>query len=486
MIAEKKDQLPHMTLREIEQATGGAYHGDTSLLDEAVSGVYIDSRLVTQGCLFVPIKGARVDGHSFIPQVMQAGALCTLSEEDLSDTSAPYIRVNSTEQALQDLACWYRSTLTIPIIGITGSYGKTSAKEMISAILSAHFNVLKTEGNFNNRIGLPLTVFKIRPEHNAAVLEMGISDFGEMTVLAKIARPDIAVITTIGDCHLEQLGDRAGVYKAKSEMFDYMKDPAGPVILRADDDILGAVGSVGGRTPYFYGMERLNPHAVNDKAENDAYVSSVISHGLDGTDCTLHLRDESFPVHVPIPGMHSLYHMMAGAMIGRILGMKPEEIAAGAASVKTIPGHGNIVRTEQYIILDDCYNANPSSMEAALSTLSQTDRRRVAILGDMGELGENERDLHYEVGSFAGTCPPDLMICIGPLAREIMHGFQDTPAGRKASESETETTVCYNTKEDFLRDIHRLIKDGDAVLVKASHFMGFEEIVDKLIEKESV
>ena len=470
-----KTTLPYMTLAEITEAAGGTYHGDPALLDQAVTGVTIDSRQATPGCLYVPFKGARVDGHSFIPQVMEAGALCALTEEDLTGdaASATHIRVGSTEKALRDLAAWYRMHLDIPVIGITGSYGKTSAKEMVSAVLGARFNVLKTAGNFNNHIGLPLTIFRIRPEHEAAVLEMGISGFGEMSMLAQIARPDIAMITTIGDCHLEQLGDRAGVYRAKSEMFDYMKDPAGPVILRADDEILGAVSEVNGHAPYFYGMTPEHASRLND-----AYVTDVQTHGIDGTDCILHMKDVSVPVHIPVPGTYYLYHMMAGALIGRLLGMSPEEIAAGAGTVRTISGHGNIIRTDQYVILDDCYNANPASMEAALKTLSQTDRRRVAILGDMGELGKNESDLHYNVGLAAGTCAPDLMICVGSLAREIMHGYQDTPDGRIAGEEDR--ALCYTDKEDLIRDLPQLIRDGDAILVKASHFMGFEKIVESL------
>ena len=470
--------LPHMTIREIIKAVAGTYLGDEALLDQAVTDVVIDSRLVTAGCLFVPFKGERVDGHDFIPQVMEDGALCSLTETDLPDDAPrPCIRVNSTEKALRDLAAWYRLSLDIPVIGITGSYGKTSAKEMVASVLSERFNVLKTEGNFNNHIGLPLTIFKIRPEHTAAVLEMGISDFGEMSILAEVARPDIAMITTIGDCHLEFLGDRAGVYRAKSEMFDYMKDPAGPVILRADDEILGSVEQVNGKKPFFYGMSRINLFAA-DASENDAWVSDIKSRGLSGTDCTLHLGAQTAAVHVPIPGRHNLYHMMAAALIGQILSLTPGEIARGAGKVGMISGHGNIIQTDRHIILDDCYNANPASMKAALETLHETDRRRIAILGDMGELGRDEEALHCEVGAFAGTCAPDLMICIGPLARSIMRGYQDTPQGKKAADEKR--TFCYDSKEDLLKDLPSLLKEGDAVLVKASHFMGFEEIVDQV------
>lgn len=475
-----------MTIREITEAVGGSFTGDPALLTQAVTGVVIDSRQVSDGSLFVPIRGARVDGHDFIPQVLQAGALCTFSEEDPADTAkrfdadgdqAPVIYVSSTEEALRSLAAWYRSQLTIPVIGITGSFGKTSAKEMVASVLSARFNVLKTAGNLNNAIGLPLTICKIRPEHEVAVLEMGISEFGEMTVLAQMARPDLAIITTIGDCHLEQLVDREGVYKAKSEMFGYLHDEDSRAILRADDAILGAVETVNGHKPYFYGMEPVNPNAATETM-NDAYVSDIVSRGLDGTDCVLHIADQTFPVHVPIPGLHMLYHMMAGAVAGHLLGMTPEEIAAGAAKVEQLPGHGQIICNDRYIILDDAYNANPATMKATLETLQGTDRRRVAILGDMGELGENERALHYAVGSFAGECPPDLLLTAGELAKEILRGYQDTPAGQAACEEGR--ALCYDSKEELMIALPSLLKDGDAILVKASHFMGFEDIVDSL------
>ena len=461
--------MPHMTIKEIIDAVGGKFTGDQTLLDQSVTDVVIDSRLITPGALFIPIKGARADGHDFIPQVLEAGALCALSEEGpdktgarfATDSSVPVVYVSSTAEALRDLAAWYRSNLSIPVIGITGSYGKTSAKEIVAAILSEKFWVLKTAGNFNNAIGLPLTIFKIRPEHEVAVLEMGISEFGEMTVLAKMARPDIAMITTIGDCHLEQLGDRAGVYRAKSEMFDYLHDDKSCAILRADDEILGTVKKVNGQCPFFYGMKPDNAL--------DAYVTDIHSRGLEGTDCVLHIGDETVSVNVPIPGLHMLYHMMAGAVAGHLLGMTMEEISSGAGKAQSLAGHGKIIRTDRYIILDSAYNANPASMEATLTTLKDTDRRRVAILGDMGELGENELALHRQVGVYASGCDLDLLICVGPLSREIAQGYEGK--GR---------TLYYEDKASLLSDLPGLIRDGDAILVKASHFMGFDEIVDRL------
>ena len=203
--------MKHMSLHEIAAACGGTYCGDAVSAAKEVSSVVIDSRKAEKDSLFVAIKGARVDGHTFIPQVMEKGALCSISEQDLGDVPYPYIRVESCEQALKDIAEHYRRSLDIKVVGISGSVGKTSTKEMIASVLSQKYHVLKTEGNFNNEIGLPLTVFNIRDEHEVAVLEMGISGFGEMTRLAKVARPDVCVITNIGVAHLENLGSRAGL-----------------------------------------------------------------------------------------------------------------------------------------------------------------------------------------------------------------------------------------------------------------------------------
>ena len=225
--------MKNMTLKEIAVACGGIYYGDEDCYYKEVSSVTIDSRKIEKDCLFVAIRGARVDGHMFIPQSIRDGALCALSEKRIEGASYPYIMVNSCVQALKDIAEHYRRSLHVKVVGISGSVGKTSTKEMIASVLGQKFKVLKTEGNFNNEIGLPLTVFKIREDHEVAVLEMGISDFGEMERLAKIARPDICVITNIGCAHLEQLKSREGILKAKTEMFLYM-NPNGSIVLNGD------------------------------------------------------------------------------------------------------------------------------------------------------------------------------------------------------------------------------------------------------------
>ena len=229
--------MKNLTLEHIADACHGIYIGPEEARNICVTAITSDSRKVEEGCLFVPIVGARADGHTFISQVMEAGAGCTLSEKELGDVSFPYIKINSSLQAVKDIAAYYLEQLQIPVIGITGSVGKTSTKEMIAAVLEQKYRVLKTQGNFNNELGLPLTVFRLRDEDEIAVLEMGISDFNEMHRLAAIAKPNTCVITNIGTCHLENLGDRDGVLKAKTEVFDPLK-PNATVILNGDDDML--------------------------------------------------------------------------------------------------------------------------------------------------------------------------------------------------------------------------------------------------------
>ncbi len=446
--------MKSMSLREIAAACGGQYFGEETKLDMEVTGVAIDSRKVADGYLFVPIKGARVDGHDFIPQVMEKGALCTLSEHELENADYPYILVASSEQALKDIAEHYRKALDIKVVGITGSVGKTSTKEMIASVLSQKYNVLKTAGNFNNEIGLPLTIFNIRDEHEVAVLEMGISDFGEMTRLTKMARPDICVITNIGLCHLENLIDRDGVLKAKTEMFIH-KQPDAKIILNGDDDKLITVDGA-----KFFGLS----------TERDAYADNIHSLSLRGTTCTLHLGDNSIDVLIPIPGHHMVYNALAGAMVGRELGLTAEEIKAGVEALVPVSGRNNMISTDSFLIIDDCYNANPISTKASLDVLATADSRKVAILGDMFELGENEKELHRGVGEHAAEKEIDVLVCIGPLSKNTAEGA----LGHKTA------VHHFETKAEFLSNAETLLCKDDCILVKASHGMEFPEIVEKL------
>lgn len=413
--------------------------------------------------MFIPIKGARVDGHDFIPSVIEKGAAAVLSEVPQKDCPKPCILVESTQQALKDIAGFYREQLHIPVIGITGSVGKTSTKEMVASVLSERYRVLKTEGNFNNEIGLPLTLLRIRREHEAAVVEMGISDFGEMHRLAKMAKPDICVITNIGICHLENLKTRDGILQAKSEIFDFLK-PDAHIVLNGEDDKLSAIGEVKGIRPVFYGFQNTEIYA--DKIEN---------FGLKGTGVDIHTPEGVIRAHIPIPGQHNIFNAMAAAGVARCLGMELGEIKSGIEKAETIGGRTNLMEIGGLLLIDDCYNANPVSMRASLDVLSNGLARTVAVLGDMGELGENERQLHYEVGAYVAEKQIDALFCSGPLSKEMANGACDA--------NDWCEVFHFDAKEEMLEHLLKYLQEGDTVLVKASHFMDYPKVVEAVVKE---
>lgn len=456
--------MKNLTLAHIAEACHGTYVGTEEKKNQEVSSIFTDSRKAEEGGLFVPIKGARADAHDFIEDVMEKGALVTLSEKELGEKPYPYILVKSSLQAVKDIAEYYLEQLAIPVVGITGSVGKTSTKEMIAAVLSQKYCTLKTQGNFNNELGLPLTVFRLRDEHEMAVLEMGISDFGEMHRLAKIARPDTCVITNIGLCHLEFLKSRDGILKAKTEIFDFLK-PEGHVILNGDDDKLVTVDEVKGIKPVFFGIEN----------HSGIWADAIKPEGLKGISCCIHTEKGSFSVLIPIPGHHMVYNALAGTAVGLTYGLSLEEIKAGIESLQPVSGRFHIIETGKYTVVDDCYNANPVSMKASLDVLTDAMGRKVAILGDMGELGENEVEMHREVGVYAASRNLDLLLCVGELSQYMAE------AARHAAPAKT--ILHFATKEEMLKELPKILQEGDTVLVKASHFMGFEDVVKELEEK---
>lgn len=453
--------MKNLTLRNITKVCGGTYHGPEELLDREVTSVTTDSRKAETGALFVPIVGERVDAHRFIPDVMEKGCLATLSERLQEGADYAYIQIESSLQAVKDIAEFYLEQLQIPVVGITGSVGKTSTKEVIASVLKEKYRTLKTQGNFNNELGLPLTVFRLRDEDEIAVLEMGISDFGEMTRLAKIAKPETCVITNIGTCHLENLGDRDGVLKAKTEIFSSLK-PNGNIILNGDDDKLATVEEYHGIRPVFFGLNK----------KYDVYADEIESLGLKGMSCRIHMGEQSFSVLVPMPGIHMIYNALAAAAIGKIYGLTAEEIRRGIESLEPISGRFRMIETDKLLIVDDCYNANPMSMKASLDVLKDGAGRRVAILGDMGELGENEIQLHQEVGVHAASCGIDRCICVGELSAHMAEA---------AKKTDPDFDICHvRTREALLEHLNDYIQPGDTVLVKASHFMKFEDVVQAL------
>ena len=463
-----------MTLRAMAKACNGKYYGSEANLDKEVTDITTDSRKVVKDGLFIAICGERTDGHKYIDGCFEAGALCVISEKELPEQENSYIKVKSSLQALKDLALLYRNNLDIKVVGITGSVGKTSTKETISYVLEEKYKVLKTEGNFNNEIGLPLTVFRLRDDDEIAVLEMGISDFGEMERLSQIAQPDIGVITNIGLCHLENLKTRDGILKAKTEMFHNLK-PDGTAILNGDDDKLITIDEVNNKRPVIFGISY----------KDDVYASDIKNLGLDGTSFVINgLKcadgDRAFEVTVPVPGHHMIYNALAAACVGAQLGLSSIQIRDGISKLKTIAGRNNIIKTDNYTIIDDCYNANPVSMKASVDVVDMALGRKVCILGSMFELGDNEKNLHYDVGQYVGAKSIDVLITIGDLARHIAMGAADY------RETHYESYDCsihsYDTIEEFENEAGQLLKKGDNIL--ASHGMHFSNIVDMLSKQQ--
>ena len=318
--------MKNMTLEHIAAVCGGIYYGKEEDRTKEIRGAVIDSRLVEPGFLFIPVKGEKVDGHSFIPDVFEKGALSVFSEHELEHPAGPYILVENSLTAMKRLAEDYRKSLDIKVVGITGSVGKTSTKEMIASVLAQKYKVLKTEGNFNNEIGLPLTIFKIRQEHEVAVLEMGISEFGEMHRLAQMANPDICVITNIGLCHLENLITRDGILKAKTESFEHLT-AEGIAVLNGDDDKLCEKKTVNGRPAVFYGLGEAPKRVETEEGEKilapkQIYATGVEALGLTGTRADIHIRNGNgpeirFSVEIPIAGEHNVYNALAATAVAR-------------------------------------------------------------------------------------------------------------------------------------------------------------------------
>jgi UDP-N-acetylmuramoyl-tripeptide--D-alanyl-D-alanine ligase len=460
-------ELKNMTLSQIAKACNGTLYGADP--GREATGVVMDSRKVEKDYLFIASVGERVDGHSFINDVFDKGALGVICEKAPDLPTGPYILVDNSFDALKRIALWYRNQLDIKIIGITGSVGKTSTKEFISAVLSQKYQVLKTEGNFNNEIGLPLTILRIRDTHQVAVLEMGISDFGEMHRLSEIARPDICVITNIGQCHLENLHSREGVLKAKSEIFDFMNEH-GRVCVNGDDDMLQTIKEVAGMRPIRFGFG----------TENDVTATDIISKGLFGSSCTIHVSYKPFPADIPLPGAHMIMNALAATSVGSLLDMTNREIADGISSVKPVGGRSNILREKNLTIIDDCYNANPVSMKTAIDLLCTANTRKVAILGDMFELGINEALLHKEVGEYAVASKINILVCVGTLSLHMYQAALDLSSSRSADCSSQ--LLYFATRDELISSLPGLLEEDDTILVKASHSMGFEHVVIALQE----
>ena len=452
--------MKNITIQTIQKVCDGILHGEEWIKEEGkeATGVVLDSRLLEEGYVFIATKGEKVDGHKFIPSVFEKKALAVICEDVPEVLTGPCIQVKDSFLALKKLAAFYRQQLNITVVGITGSVGKTSTKEFIAGVLGVKYRVWKTQGNFNNEVGLPLTVLQLREEHEIAVLEMGISDFGEMHRLSEIAKPDVCVLTNIGQCHLEFLGDRDGVLRAKSEIFDFM-NPKGMIFINGDDDKLVTLKEKWQNQILSFGRNK----------ENDVYATKEVSQGLLGSTIDMEGTVELNQVRIPLPGEHMVLNALSAAAVANYLNLSGDEIREGIKRVRAVGGRSNIIPYEDFVLIDDCYNANPVSMKAAIDLLQSAKGRKVAVLGDMFELGQQEEQLHYEVGVYAKN-KVDFIICVGMLAEQIYEGaLKDKP--------ENMTLLYLRNKDEVYKHLKEIIMPQDTILLKASHGMGFADIV---------
>lgn len=425
-----------------------------------VTGVTSDSRQIASGDLFIPLVGARFDGHDYIDTALSSGAagcLCSRVPETLLPGRF-YIRVQDTTLALGALAAWYRGLYDIPVVQVTGSAGKTTTKEMIASVLSQRYNTLRTEGNFNNDIGAPLTLLRLMPEHEAAVIETGMNHFGEIRYLGEMVRPDIAVITNVGDAHIENLGNtRQGILRAKCEIFENLT-PEGIAVLNGDDELLNTVTL----------PQTILRCGVGDGC--GVRVTDIDDRGLEGVACTVTIEGERYRLTTSAPGRYMIYPMAVAAAIGRRLGLTGEEIAAGVAAYTTVGSRMHLIRLPgERLVIDDCYNANPQSMAEGIRMLAASrQKKRLAVLGDMGELGALTAQAHRDMGT---------------LCREL--GIETVAVGEKMKAlTETDPEAqWFAGVEEAMPAVRARFTPGTAVLVKASRAMHFENIVKEL-EKE--
>lgn len=448
---------------EILKATGGKLIcGDVNTVFATIS---TDSRKINNSDLFIPIEGERFDGHDYILSSFASGAAGSLTHKELEPVNDKVlIKVEDTLKALRDLASYYRQKFKIPYVGITGSVGKTSTKDMVSCVLAKQYKVLSTQGNYNNEIGVPLTIFNLDSLHEAAVIEMGMSGFGEISRLTSIVKPDIAIITNIGLSHIEKLGSRKNILQAKMEILEGLKDK-GLVILNGDDKLLyGLKGLISFRT-VFYGLE--------ENLDYQAY--NVQSLGEQGTVFDITICNKDYRVNIPVPGVHNVYNALAGIAAGRELGIPIEKIIQGIEEFTPGKMRLNIINHNGIKIINDAYNASPQSMEAAINVLKDvvTSGRSIAVLGDMLELGEMSMDSHRHVGRFAVAKGIDYILTVGDNGENIAHGAIEAGA-------EADKVISFKDNTEAAEFLINFIKPGDVLLVKGSRGMKMEEVVNIL------
>ena len=450
--------MDNFTIQDVLTACGGVLYGS---LDAAtpVSDITIDSRMISPGVLFVPIIGDKFDGHDFIAQALDQGAIASLSDRALNE-KRPYILVKNTLEAFQAIAGAYRAQFSIPFIGVTGSVGKTTTKELIFSVLSQKYKTLKNLGNLNNQLGVPRTLLRLDSGHEAAIIEMGTNHFGEIESLARIVRPDVCVFTNIGDAHIEYLGSREGILKANCEMLAY-RSPDASIIINGDDALLCTLRD-----------EYPNVISYGSDPSCDIYSDDIEELGLEGSKFTAHFGGQTLAVTVPAPGSFMIQRALCAIAVGLALEVPANKITEGISLYAPVSGRMTIEKTTRYTLLNDAYNASPTSVAASIDVAVRAEGRHVLILGDMFELGKDELHYHREIGEYAAGKKAELILCVGKLSKAIYEGALSVGGN----------AVYFKDKKSLLASLHTLLKPGDTILVKASNGMKLQDVADYIKE----
>ena len=454
--------MKELTLKQIADWCGGKVSARFEHL--RVSRMQSDSRKVRSGDLFVALKGAKADGHDFAETAINHGAVAALVSRPISE-KLPSIEVEDTLRAYGDIAAGYRKLTGVKVVGITGSVGKTTTKEMTASVLEAAYHTAKTEGNHNNNLGLPMTIMDMPENTEVAVLEMGMNHSSEMEYLSSIARPDLAIITNIGTMHIEHLGTREGILQAKLEIMRGMPDD-GAGVFNGDEPLLWNIRAIGKHKKYYYGIEN---HAC------DVTATDIVELD-DGVRFVVHGFGQQFELFVPMLGRHAVYNALAATTVGLLLGVKPEQIQARFSSFHNTGMRQKIYVKNGVTIIEDCYNAGPESTEAALDVLAgiKTDGRRIAVLGDMLELGNRSAAEHYRIGRLA-VGKADLLLTYGE------HSVR-TLTGAITGGMNPKNTDHFDTHEDMAHMLKMRVSEGDVVLFKGSRGMRMEKVLQLFLD----
>ena len=461
------------TLHEIATMSGGTL-ATTEFIDTPIQGVTTDSRQITKGCLFVPLVGERFDGHDYAEAALHSGAAAILWQADHGQppTAGPVIIVEDTLTALQQLASSYLQVSGARVVGITGSNGKTTTKDIVSSLLSQAYKVHKTQGNFNNHIGLPLTILSMEADTQIAVLEMGMSARGEIQILSQIAHPEATIVTNIGESHLEHLGSRQEIARAKLEILDGLT-PGGLFVYNGDEPLIPLVLEEEGTVR----PEGLQQITFGLEASNDFFPTGIMA-GREGTIFTTNRYGAEDVFSVPLLGRHNVSNALGAIAIADYFGLTSEQIRKGLQELKLTSMRIEIVKAENGVtVLNDAYNASPTSMKAAIEVLEsmQGYRSRIAVLGDMLELGEEAEHLHKEVGLFLTAGKVDQLYTYGELGAFIAEGA--------ATQLASESIHVFTDKSLLMEALGQYIRPDDIVLVKASRGKRLEEVVHYIINQ---